>query len=258
VNAAADIRGFDFHCHVDLHREPARLIAQCEGERIVTVAVTTTPKAWPQNRRWTEHSRYVHAAAGLHPELVGERHAEVDLLLPLVAATRFIGEVGLDGSPQHAPSYERQKQIFGRVLETAHAHGGRVMTVHSRRAADDVIAMIERQTTPERVLTILHWFTGSITSARRAATAGCYFSVNGAMLETDKGRALVRSLPQDRILTETDSPFTSAGARKSVPWDVIRTAERLSVELGIASNAMAALLKENAERALDFAGAKLT
>ena len=32
-------RGFDFHCHVDLDRDPARLISQCEGERIVTVAV---------------------------------------------------------------------------------------------------------------------------------------------------------------------------------------------------------------------------
>ncbi len=67
-------RGFDFHCHVDLDRDPARLISQCEGERIVTVAVTTTPKAWAQNHKWTARSGYVRAAVGLHPELVGERY----------------------------------------------------------------------------------------------------------------------------------------------------------------------------------------
>jgi TatD DNase family protein len=110
VNCVGDIRGFDFHCHVDLHRDPARLVAQCEGERIATIAVTTTPRAWSQNRQWTERSHYVHAAVGLHPELVGERYAEVDLLLELIPATRFVGEVGLDGSQRHAASYQQGSQ----------------------------------------------------------------------------------------------------------------------------------------------------
>ena len=50
-----------------------------DRERVLTLAVTTNPKAWPQNRRWTAASSSVHAAVGLHPELVGERHGEIGL-----------------------------------------------------------------------------------------------------------------------------------------------------------------------------------
>ena len=256
MNHAGDIRGFDFHCHVDLHRDPAWLVAQCERERIATIAVTTTPRAWSQNHQWTERSRYVHAAVGLHPELVGERYAEVDLLLQLLSATRFVGEVGLDGSPQHAASYQRQKNVFDKVLRASQAEGGRVVTIHSRRAAEDVISLIEAHTTPDRVLTILHWFSGSIAAAKRGAATGCYFSVNGAMLANERGRTLIRSLPHDRLLTETDSPFTSSGGRKSLPWDVMSTADRLSIELGIAGEATAALLRKNGCHVLQFAGLK--
>jgi hypothetical protein len=51
---------------------------------------------------------------GLHPELVGERHAEADLLLQLISATRFVGEVGLDSSPQHArdPPARRVRELW--------------------------------------------------------------------------------------------------------------------------------------------------
>src|ERR1700688_3661491 len=94
-------RGFDFHCHVDLDRDPVDLIRRCDDARIVTLAVTTTPRAWRQNRVWTANSRCVHAAVGLHPELAAQRHDEVGLLEEYMRESRFVGEVGLDGSPNH-------------------------------------------------------------------------------------------------------------------------------------------------------------
>jgi TatD DNase family protein len=246
-------RAFDFHCHVDLHRNPGRLISQCEGERIVTVAVTTTPKAWAQNRKWTAQSGYVHAAVGLHPELAGQRYDELDLLAECMRETRLIGEVGLDGSPQYRDNFGRQREVFGRVLKTAQTLGGRVLTIHSRRAADQVIEMITMLTSSDRVLPILHWFSGSAVAASRAAACGCYFSVNTAMLDGDRGQALVRRLPLERLLTETDSPFTQVGHRNSMPWDVNLAVERMAVVLGKNSDDLRAVLKQNATRVLSFA-----
>lgn len=247
-------RGFDFHCHVDLDRQPVRLISQCEGERIVTVAVTTTPKAWAQNRKWTARSEYVHAAVGLHPELVGERFDELDLLTKCMREARIIGEVGLDGSPQHQRHYERQCEVFLRVLKNADALGGRVLTIHSRRAASDVMGMIEQYTAAERVLPILHWFSGSAAQAARAIAWGCYFSINNAMLESERGRASVKRLPPERLLTETDSPFTRTGQRPSAPWDVMVTANRLAALFGASAEELQLVLKDNATRVLTFAG----
>jgi len=254
MNNAPAARGFDFHCHVDLYRDPAATIAVCDKNQILTLAVTTTPKAWPQNQKWTARSAYVHAAVGLHPEVVGDRYAELPLLEEYIKQSRLVGEIGLDGSPQYRRSWHNQMTVFVRALTAAQRLGGRVISIHSRRAANDVIKCLEQHVSPRRVLPILHWFSGSMIAARRATELGCFFSVNARTLEHDPGVALARSLPTDRLLTETDGPFTSVGDRSSEPADVIITAERLASARGIPVVEMRKVLSANAERVLSFAG----
>jgi len=233
MNNATAARGFDFHCHVDLYPDPTATIAACDRNQIITLAVTTTPKAWPQNRKWAARSAYVHASVGLHPEVVGDRYAEMPLLEEYIKESRLVGEIGLDGSPQHLKSWNNQMTVFVRALTAAQRLGGRVISIHSRRAANDVIKCLEQHVPPGRALPILHWFSGSMVAARRATELGCFFSVNARTLEHDPGVALARSLPIDRLLTETDGPFTSIGDRCSEPADVIVTAERLASARGI-------------------------
>lgn len=245
---------FDFHCHIDLYPDPVAMIASCASSEIVTLAVTTTPKAWPQNRKWVRDSVYVHAAVGLHPEVVAERYHELPLLEEGIRESRLIGEVGLDGSPQHRGSWSRQIEVFGRALAGAQQGGGRVVSIHSRRAVADVLKAIEQYTTPDRVLPILHWFSGSVTQARKGIELGCCFSVNGHSLDSATGVAVVRSVPEDRLLTETDGPFTSAGDRASEPADVIATVERLAAARKITVPEMTAVLMSNAQRVFAFAG----
>jgi TatD DNase family protein len=251
------LQGFDFHCHIDLHPDPPTVIDRCAREGIVTIAVTTTPKAWPQNREWTKRNSYVQAAAGLHPELVGERYAEVELLEQQIQESRFVGEVGLDKSPQYLKNYSKQQEILRRALRTAQEIGQRVITLHSRRAARDVISMIEQYTEPQRVLCILHWFSGSPEETQRAVAAGCYFSVNHSMLNHERGRKLIQSLPMDRLLTETDSPFTTIKGRKSMPWDVTTTTTQLAEVYGLPLAHMNLTLLSNAQRVFRFVESEL-
>jgi TatD DNase family protein len=257
MNIVGSPRGFDFHCHVDLDRDPPAFIARCEKERIVTLAVTTTPKAWPQNREWAKRSQYVLPALGLHPELVAARHQEFELFKAILHETRFIGEVGLDGSGEHRKGLSLQQEIFGAILDQAETLGGRVVTIHSRWAANEVLELIAERTTNDRVLCILHWFSGNPSLARRAISLGCYFSVNGAMLANERGRALIESLPVDRLLTETDSPFTATGTRPSAPWDVVQTTERLAKIRGVSSREMNDVLRRNSRAVLAFAGLQI-
>jgi TatD DNase family protein len=251
---SASIQGFDFHCHLDLHSNPPEVIRQCASKGIAVVAVTTTPKAWQQNCKWAVGNPLIHVAAGLHPELVGERYAEVELLERLIGDSRFVGEVGLDCSPQY---YPQQLEVFGRVLDRCQQLGGRVLTIHSRRAARDVVSMIEDRGGKERLICIMHWFSGATSEARKASSAGCYFSINSAMLSNDRGRELVKSLPEERLLTETDAPFTAFANRKALPWDVLDTAEQLASLRGVTREAMKRLLFENASRVLGFGGVEL-
>ena len=248
------VRGFDFHCHIDLFPDPVALIVRCEKDQIVVLAVTTTPLAWTQNRLWTAESRYIHAAAGLHPELVGERHTEIVLLEGAIEESPFIGEIGLDGRPQHRKSWEIQKHVFARVLAGAQRLGGRVASIHSRRAAADVLRCIEEHTTPDRVLPILHWFSDSVAVAKRAVSLGCYFSINHRMLAGAAGTELIRNLPSDRLLTETDAPFTTVDDRKTKPRDVATAVERLAIARGVSLLEMREILAANARKIFVFAG----
>lgn len=247
------IRGFDFHCHVDLHPDPPELIRECEERRIAVLAVTTTPKAWPQNREWTKSCKFVHPAAGLHPELVAQRFSEIPLLEEAIANTRLVGEIGLDGSPQHRASYAKQKEVFSRSLVSAQKHGGRVVTIHSRRAAKDVLKAIKNHTEPSKVLCILHWFSGSLSDLRHAAELGCYFSVNSSMLRHERGIKLVQNIPIDRLLTETDYPFSSVGKNKEEPWKTIKTCEQISKAIGDVDLDIKQQIARNAGHVLRFA-----
>ena len=248
-----NIRGFDFHCHVDLHPNPPDLIQECEEHGIVVLAVTTTPKAWPQNWKWTDKSRYVYSAVGLHPELVGKRYDEVTLLEDCMDQTRLVGEIGLDGSPHHQKSWERQIEAFSRVLKRANDLGDRVLSIHSRRAANQVVDMIAHCTSDYRVLPILHWYTGSKSTAKKALERGCYFSVNLRMLANKTGRGLVDSLPKERLLIETDAPFTSVDDRKYDPALSFEAAEQVAHLKGIPTEEFNELLQANARRVFAFA-----
>jgi TatD DNase family protein len=221
-------RFVDFHCHLDLFPDPVAAIAEAEAAGIYTLTVTTTPRAWPRNLTLTKGTRHVRAALGLHPQLVAEHSHEISLWEHHLKETRYVGEVGLDSGPRYFRSIDLQKQIFEHVLKKCAKAGDKILTVHSVRAARTVLDLVEAQLPPSRGKVVLHWFTGSKSDARRAIELGCYFSVNAPMLSTERGRELVAALPIDRLLTETDGPFTQVNGNPSRPADVATVTEKLA------------------------------
>jgi TatD DNase family protein len=221
-------RLIDFHCHLDLYPDHALAVQRCEREGIFTMAVTTTPKAWPRNHELASATRHVRAALGLHPQLVADRAHEIGLWEELLPRTRYVGEVGLDAGPRFYNSFEAQKKIFARVLSVCAAARNKIVTTHSVRATKVVLDMIEQYMPPSRGRVVLHWFTGSAAEARRAADLGCYFSVNAEMLINEKRAAITKALPLERILTETDGPFTLTDGRPASPSDVWIVVEGLA------------------------------
>jgi TatD DNase family protein len=235
----------DFHCHLDLYPDFEELVAESERLGIFTLAVTTTPKAWPRNNKLASSTKHVRAALGLHPQLAAERWKEIDLWERLLDETRYVGEVGLDAGPRYYRSMERQTEVFRHVLRCCARAGGKILSIHSIRAAPKVLDLIEEEIPRGRAKFVFHWFTGSVADAKRAADLGCYFSVNSQMLATDRGRALVSSLPIDRILTETDGPFTSLGSDPARPRDVRQTVRQLAAARSLSIEESAAVVLQN-------------
>lgn len=213
--------------------------------KIFTLAVTTTPRAWPRNQELAAKTLHVRAALGLHPQLVAEHADELPIWDAHLKEARYIGEVELDASPRYYRSLDQQKRIFSHILRACANAGDKILTIHSVRAATPVLDLIEESLPPSRGKSVMHWFTGSKAEARRAIELGCYFSINSRMLENERGRAIVTSLPRDRLLTETDGPFVDVGDRHVRPHDVINTVSALARVRGCDDNSMFATISEN-------------
>lgn len=244
----------DFHCHLDLFPDPASAVSDAEAAGIYTLTVTTTPKAWPRNYELTHKTKYVRAALGLHPQLIAERSAEIKLWEEYLPEARYVGEVGLDAGPRYYRSLDLQKQVFIRVLQKCAELGGKVLTVHSIRASTPVLDLIESHLPRQQNQIVLHWFTGSKSEARRAIDLGCYFSINAAMMRNERGCSLVAMLPSDRLLTETDAPFTRINDRPTSPGDVKGTVEMLASLFQKNPGEMAHTISSNLRAMLRAAG----
>jgi TatD DNase family protein len=208
----------DFHCHLDLFPDPTSLIRELEESGIYVLAVTTTPKSWAHLQTLLRDSKRIRCAVGLHPELVAERAGEVDEVCALMSETRYVGEVGLDGSPNLRSSFELQQKVFTRILEQSSSLGGKILSIHSRRAATAVLDALSDKSGYGSA--VLHWFSGTQKELFRAVELGCWFSVGPTMLASEKGRDLVEKMPMHRILTETDGPFAQLGGIPVKPSDV--------------------------------------
>lgn len=217
----------DFHCHLDLYPKPDEVVRGCRKRDLFVLSVTTTPAAWEGTKRLTEACPRIRTALGLHPQLIAERKAEVTLFRRLLPEARYVGEVGLDGSPEYASSWKDQCLVFDEILDACSEAGGRIMSVHSRRATDQTLVHLERSSRVN--VPILHWFSGTLKELERAIALGCWFSVGPSMLRSTKGRELVLRMPRDRILTESDGPFATLDGRAAVPWDVSEAMRALTV-----------------------------
>jgi len=223
----------DYHCHLDLYADYELAFAQCCREQVETLTVTTTPRAWERNKELASHCTSIRVALGLHPQLVEEGHDDMALFERLLPDARYVGEVGLDASPRYYKSFHTQQKVFQHILCCCAEHGDKIISIHAVRATRDVLAAIETYLPSNNGKAVLHWFTGSKAEAKKAVDLGCYFSVNREMLKSDLRREIVTSLPIERILTETDGPFTMIGNRPSKPSDIITTLTDLAALLAI-------------------------
>jgi TatD DNase family protein len=213
----------DFHCHLDLYPDALKLLPEVSKRNQFTLVVTTSPRAWQATSRVFAGYDNIKVALGMHPEIVRKKASEHELLISCIAQAQFVGEVGLDGSAQHQNTLSLQESILTDVLSECDRVGGKILSVHSRNATTRVLDLLEKYckvSTP-----VMHWFSGTIQETRRAVAMGYWFSVGPAMLRGAKGRAILYELPPDRLLPETDGPFTTNNSIPLMPWEAMDIAE---------------------------------
>ncbi|MCG7601922.1 TatD family hydrolase [Halomonas sp. McH1-25] len=182
-------------------------------------------------------------SAGVHPmHQVGE---EPSVEAIKACAERFdavaIGETGLD---YHYDTIARDVQLerFRRHLQAA-AELELPVIVHTRDAREETLQLIREHTDPA-VGGVLHCFTEDLDMAREAVRLGFFISLSGIVTfrNAESIRELARSVPLDRLLIETDSPYLAPVPHRGKPnepqW-VVEVAECIARERGISVDEVA-------------------
>ncbi|WP_323144935.1 Qat anti-phage system TatD family nuclease QatD [Massilia phyllosphaerae] len=215
----------DFHCHLDLYPDARSVYAEANRRMDFTWLVTTSPRAFAATSKVLPPTETIIVSPGLHPEVAAQKATELELLLQQIKNSMAVGEVGIDGSARYRQHFDLQKHIFSAVVERAQSLGGRVLSIHSRAAANEVLSVLEEF--PGFGTAVLHWFTDSASVLRKAISMGCWFSVGPAMLTSANGRKLATMLPVDRVVPESDGPFAKTASGPIMPWEAAGVAGQL-------------------------------
>lgn len=205
---------FDTHLHLDLFAEPKEIIKAIENQKSYSIAVTNLPQVFINTKEICGDSKYVRPALGYHPELVYKFNNQFELFLALLDETRYVGEIGVDNLRKTVDDFNFQKIIFKKIINACAEKKDKILTVHSRRAESEVISIIGNDF-PGKI--ILHWYSGSISNLKKALSNGYYFSVNQAMINSKNGLNIIKNIPSERILLESDSPFIGVDKLSKVP-----------------------------------------
>lgn len=224
----------DTHCHLDMepmayHEAEVMQRARAVGvERVVSVGIDLASSE--RAIRLAHTVPGVYAAVGIHPSEVGGLTMDDLTRLRVLADDErvvAIGEIGLDyyqleRHPEDMPSKAEQSRAFDQQVSVA-ADVGRPVIVHARGAIADAVTIM-RGYQPE-VTPIFHSFDGTAKEAALIIELGGYIGVNN-LLTYPKNEALrdvVRDLPLERLVLETDAPFLPPQDRRgtqSEPADV--------------------------------------
>ncbi|MEF9992112.1 MAG: TatD family hydrolase [Peptostreptococcaceae bacterium] len=197
---------------------------------------------------------FIYAAVGVHPHDVGEMtEDDIENLKKLAIENdkvKAIGEIGLDYYYDNSPR-EIQKQWFKRQIELANELKLPII-IHDRDAHGDTFEIIKNTKNPE-IGCVLHCYSGNVELAKEYVKMGCYISIPGTVTfkNNKKTREVVKEIPLEYLLIETDSPYMAPEphrGKRNDPSLVQFVADKIAQEKGISYEQVCEATKENAKR----------
>ena len=253
----------DSHAHLEGPRFDVDRAEMLERARaaglaaILAIGSGTGPGTLDCAIRIAQQHDWIYASIGIHPheaKLAGE--ADYQELESLARDPRVIGfgEIGLDYYYDHSPR-DLQKQFFIRQMEIARAAKLPIIihcrpSANSENAWDDTLQLIREHWGSSGLGGVLHCFTGEQKHAAAALDMGFMISFAGNVTfpKADNIREAAASVPLDRMLVETDSPFLAPipyRGKRNEPAFVAHTAAKIAELRGKSSEEVGEITAAN-------------
>ncbi|MCK9412629.1 MAG: TatD family hydrolase [Prolixibacteraceae bacterium] len=231
---------YDTHFHLDLFKSRDEIIKEIDENQIYTIAVTNLPILFTKLKN-SLSNKFIRPALGFHPELLSQYNHQIPLMWSQLNETKYIGEVGLDFKTGK-DFKELQISFFTELIERCNILGNKILTVHSRQSASEVISIIGARFNGK---IILHWFSGNKATLIKAIYNGYYFSINYSMVNSNSGKELIKLIPLERLLLETDAPFVKFNNKPFTPTNIKVIVKELAIILNLDQLKMSSILWSN-------------
>ena len=252
----------DSHCHLDFPdfaAEREAIIARARDVGVATMlTISTRLDEFGGVLTIAEAHEEIWCSVGAHPHEAKDHAALTsDQLVALAVHPRVvgIGETGLDFHYDLSPR-EIQERVF-RAQIAASRETGLPLIIHAREADREVARILDEERPPPGVM---HCFSSGRALADAALALGFYISISGIVTFRNAGelRAIVRDLPLDRLLVETDAPYLAPvpyRGKRNEPAFVAATAAVIAELTGIDLQDLAEITSANFFRLFDKASA---
>ncbi|MED1740024.1 TatD family hydrolase [Bacillus swezeyi] len=248
---------FDTHAHLNAEQfndDLEDVIARAKEEKVEHIVVVGFDR--PTITRAMELVKeydFIYAAIGWHPvDAIDMTDEDLAWIKDLSSHEKVvaIGEMGLDYHWDKSPK-DIQKDVFKKQIALA-KEVNLPIVIHNRDATEDVVAIL-REEGAEEVGGIMHCFTGSAEIAKECINMNFYLSFGGPVTfkNAKKPKEVVKQIPNDRILIETDCPFLTPHpyrGKRNEPSYVKLVAEQIAELKGLTYEEVAVMTTENAKK----------
>ncbi|WP_416896911.1 MAG: TatD family hydrolase [Minwuia sp.] len=248
----------DSHCHLDYLARDGDLDEVLARAREAGVSpmltISTKLREFDVVRSIAESAGDIYCSVGVHPhEAESEPDTAAAELIRLAAHPKVIGigETGLDYFYEHSPR-DVQQAVF-RAHISAARETGLPLIIHTRDAEADTIRILEEETGKGPFPGLIHCFSGTQRLADAALALGFYISVSGIVTfkTAEDLRTVIATVPAERLLVETDSPYLAPVPRRgkrNEPAYTAHTAAKVAELKGLGAAEVASVTTDNFRR----------
>ena len=215
----------DSHCHLNkldltpYDNELDNVVAAAKAVGVETMlCVSTDLETCPEVLACAERYEHVYASIGVHPNDANEAGLTAEHLIQLAQHKKVIavGETGLDYYRSEG-DLTWQRDAFALHIEVA-KQTGKPLIIHTREAQADTIAMMQSEKASE-IGGVMHCFTEDVGMAKQCLDLGFYISLSGIVTFKNAValQEVVRYVPLDRLLVETDAPYLAPTPHRGKP-----------------------------------------
>ncbi len=241
----------DIHCHLDFPDFDAdrdNLIKKTLSEGVWMLTVGTGKESSKKAVEIAEKYDGVFATVGVHPHDADETF-DVGYYRELAKHPKVvaIGECGLDVVRSRTKPVE-QKEVFIRQIELA-LESDKPLILHIRNAHEKALDILKSYASGFGLRGDVHFFSGKWEDAEKYLEMGFSFSFTGVITFTRDYDEVIKKLPMEKIMVETDAPFVapvSFRSKRCEPLYVKEVARRIAEIKNISYEEAAEITTENA------------